>query len=301
MRRKEYLPLSNPRYNVYHEAYDRGRLNSDVLNGGGRNPNIHSVLQWDRNTIKNRIFSLTGDEKGCFDNPMPSVTIRAEIPALKIKLAEFQQEFLNYQQTRVSMGYPRPKDDQWPPNLLTDRLTAEASLDVKNEELTVLQDWLEHYVETDTKSEDSLMLQFGLLSNCQLFGTRTENPDLIGTIKSIDMQAVSLTSEGLPYISDERSPYAGLLVSDYRTLAEHWRAARRAADQDRLVRMQEVARELGQPVPQELPFRSRRKVDIKSLPKFPDWAKNYKTNPPEAKEPVLVEGVKRVRKPARAI
>jgi len=75
---------------------------------------------------------------------------------------------------------------------------------------------------------------------------------------------------------------------NFRTLAAQWQLDRRNADKQRLLRLQDECRAAGKPVPTQLAARSSKVVAFKSLPNRPDWARNWKRDPPTDEENTVV-------------
>ncbi len=270
MRRKEYLPIGkDARFNVYHDMYDRLRLASQILNAGNRNVGIHFMI-WDKVNVETQIRRMTGDENGQFLEKNGNGHL-ASIPAQEQRLADLEHQFQSFQRRKIREGHARPKD--WPPDLLRQRLEAEARLDVLNEELEQLQKWLTHFTEPIQKAQDDHVLEYGLRCSGRLRN---------GGLAEIDGQACGYIGDVLCII-DEKSPYNSISITDYRKLSAEWLAERRKRDAEKLKLLQEQARAEGLSGPKS--FASPvRKVDKSSLPKWPIWARNYVADPPEVLE-----------------
>lgn len=273
MRRKEYLPIGkNPEYAIYHNEYDRLRVDSNILNSGNRVPNAHSIL-WNKENIESELYRFFGDENGNFKRS--GVYHAAAIPLIEGKLKAIDKNFKRFQQERVNSGYEKP--ETMPEDLKQEQLKLFARLDVFNEEAEFLEQQLKKYLEKEKTTDDSMVLAYGLRCAGHLHGTRAKNRSLVNTLKDIDGQTVELVDEVL-VITDIRSPYRGLRVIDYRKLADIWQKERKEAARMRLLKLQEEARKEGLTIPSQLPASSIKKVNKASLPKFPSWAKNYLKN-----------------------
>lgn len=214
-RRREYLPIGkNEALNTYHRSYDRYRIQSNILNGGGRHPGIDTVF-WDKTTVLNEIALMAGDEKGMtYSSSIDGHTL-ATIPKVKEQLRRLEKRFKNYQQQKVNEGHSRPKE--MPKEMLEERLQLEARLDVLNEELRELNKRLEVIKNEEEQEHNQLLLANGVASSSSLMN---------GIVREIDGQNVSLNANSVLIIDDALSPYDGLLVADYRVhISTPWRMA----------------------------------------------------------------------------
>ena len=273
MRRRDYLPIDKkPQFAIYHELYDNLRFQSQILNAGNVKPGLHQII-WDRTNVQFEITNLTGDERGQVRNSMGDATL-SKLPEAKFQLENVEKKFSLWKKNRQLQGYA--VSEEWPRELLAERLRYEAQYDVMAEELKVLQDWLSNYTDTEEIADFNNVLAYGLRCSGHLHGTR-DDPALTGVLKEIDGQKCGFVGETL-CITDTRSPYRGLSVENYRTLASEWQIQRRKADAEKLKRLQAEAISKGQTAPSQ--FVSGIKiVDQRSLPKFPTWARNWFKNP----------------------
>lgn len=214
-RRKEYLPIGkNPKFNSYHKRYDQYRLESQILNGGGRHPSFDTIL-WDRNSIESEIIWLKGNAKGMYYDRNSGEESLALIPQAKRHLKELDHRFQNYQQQRVNEGNYRPTE--MPSYMLEERLKIEARLDVYKEELMELGKRRKVYKDEEDKEHEHMLLAYGVASSGSLRDS---------ILVELDGQTVSLNSKNILIIDDEGSPYDGLLVADYKEfISKPWRLA----------------------------------------------------------------------------
>jgi hypothetical protein len=258
-RRKEYLPIA--KYPVYNSTFDKLRLASRVLNTDTI-PSISSIL-WDQQNIRTELNRL----------------INEDLLSVKLKLKDIELKFLQYQQNRVNQGFEKP--NTMPLDLQNEKYNIEAGEDVLLEEIEFLERQLKTYIDAKAKEDDSKVLDKGLVCSFRNHGIQADDPEMINVMKEIDGQNVSVHPKGFLYISDERSPYNGMAIADYRKLAKIWVQDRIKADDELLKLMQKEAKEKGEPLPRITgqSFNSR-KVDRRNLPPYPSWAKNYSINEP---------------------
>jgi hypothetical protein len=127
-----------------------------------------------------------------------------------------------------------------------------------------------------------LVLSRGLLCSCHVHGL-SDHPNMLGILKDIDSQRVKKLADGTLIIDDIRSPYDGMAISDYRKLSEEWCSAQKMKAKHMLYAEQEKARALGLPLPQmRMSGLGTKRIDKSQLPKWPEWAKNYKKQEREA-------------------
>jgi hypothetical protein len=256
-RRKEYLPIKEPKYRVYHQSYDRHRLDSPILNGGNSKPGLHTVF-WDKKNLEGeaeRIKEVT-------------------IPDIEKEIKYVIHQFKAHQQGRVNNGYEKPLE--MPINMFEAKLRWEAALDVKIEELAEIEKKLANYTDQVVNESDELVLKFGLQGSGRFWGTRCEHIELMNVLKEIDGQECRLNKKGFLVIRDTRSPYNGMAVSDYRKLCAEWAQHAIEAENEKLQQLQKVAKDKGQPLPTQLPMNGvLKQVNRVNLPPVPKWAKIY--------------------------
>jgi hypothetical protein len=200
--------------------------------------------------------------------------IYAFIPATKIHLAELEQKFLDYQKQREGLGYKKP--EQWPKDMLNERLATEAKLDILNEELAVLNKWLEEVpIPLGHPDEIAPILPRGPVCSGHL--------DWMGErLKEMDGQTVDYIGDTL-CIVDQRSPYFSMAIADYRVMADTWKMERAKAHQLKEQKLRDEARAAGKRVP-NLPMSN--KVDRSSWPKWPEGVEVHRVEAKKAKEAV---------------
>jgi len=240
---------------AYHDTFDRERIESDILNSGDKKPNIHTLFLGDRRTLLSLELELEGkDSTEGYTDEQGNVRLGA-IPSLRVRLEEVERDWNNHRQLSINAGRPAPKD--WPPELLERKLKLEARLDVREEELQVVQKWLKGMEDRKESERTGEVLKYGLRGTAQLNG---------GKIVTLDGQRVSETPEGVFYIDEPSSKYDGMSTVTYFGLvkeADRWR-------REKLKQMREEAAKDGsrnKPIPSNLRG---------PLPDWPKDAVNYK-------------------------
>jgi hypothetical protein len=261
---RRYSP-SKPEYKIYSDYFDRYLIASTVLNSGERGAIIVQNLSIsDLSALKHALFELEGDALGVYETTKAAGAVRAAIPATELKLSQIHERFSAYCYNKEAQGYKKP--EVWPPNLLKERLHAEARFDVLRREAEVLHNLIDNYKEKEVAADASKVLQYGPRGNGQLRD---------GTLESIDDQKVDFTADDILIISDDNSPYNGMRVADYREFVV---MPCKAAQNKRIKELhdKQVAelRATGHSNV-VIPSYGLRKVSRESLPKWPDGVKNY--------------------------
>lgn len=271
---KKRYDNKHPFNTLYNEYYVNIQHKSEVLNIGRDNIPNTDMIFWDKARIQTEILRREGNDKRMYfklGQPCKCLLLLYEEDVQII-----ESQFKNYRKSRQNLGYEKPGETDYPKDMLKQKLEAEAHLDVCQGELEILQKKLVEIDSRIVEIEDSHMLEFGLICRGSFHGTRAKSDDLVNVLKEIDGQLLSQLEDGTLWISDERSPFCGMSLPDYRKLAKQWVYEQMNADADKLWQMQEEARKTGQVVPDQLMLRSRRRVSKSSLPKWPEWATNHK-------------------------
>jgi hypothetical protein len=264
-RNKEFLPAT--KFPEYNKAVDRYMMASKVFNGGAdKIPSVHTVF-FDKRNMEAYMLELSGDpESGKYIKRGGEVVL-ALIPSHKARLNEIAKQFEKYKVNRVNQGFEEPSE--MPKELLSELYDTSAKLTVYEGEYEELSKHLSEYADEEHENDDDKVLQWGLRQHGKLRNNQLE---------SIDSQRCSQTEDGIIIIDDARSPYNGMAVSDYRKLARQWQLDREDADRKKLLRVQAEAKEKGERIPQALPVKSMHRVNINSLPKWPEFAKTHLIN-----------------------
>ena len=235
--KRTFLPITN--YPTYNDAVDTMMLDSSILNGGSDMINIHSI-SWDRKNIEYHLMEREGDEEGQFIHE--GRKSMALIPFIELKIKAIEDSFKKYKIDQVHQGYAEPSE--MPIKMLNEYYTLHASKTVLQAEADELRKRLNEYKDKEQKIDDSMVLAYGP----RLFGKLLD-----GRLHTIDGQNVTEIG-GTMVISDQRSPYYGLSVPDYRDLAIKWRMERKQGG---------------------VFAKAPSKIAKSSLPPFPENAKNY--------------------------
>lgn len=246
--KRQFLPIAS--YPAYNEAVDLYMRNSKVYNSGSEQ--VQRTF-WDRSSIESKIFEI--------ENNL--------IPAVEQKVKDIENSFDDYKQKRIRTGHEEPTSMK--PDMLREWYKTIARLTVYRGEVEELRKWLKEYSDHDQMIEDSKVLAYGLRGYGVFHGTRASNPTLVDVLKEIDGQRCELTDDEVLIIRDDRSPYNGMLVSDYRRLSREWLQERSKAEEQAFKLLQEQYEEQGLPVPKS-PAKAPSRVNKSSLPKWPEWA-----------------------------
>jgi hypothetical protein len=255
--KREFLPIKD--YPVYNDAVDHYMSESKVFNSASEQ--IRRTF-WDRSSIASKLYELES----------------SRIPSAEEKVKTIEDSFKDYKRKRIRTGHEEPST--MPEPILTDYYRARAQLTVLRGEAEELHKWLKEYADHDQSIEDSKVLAYGLQGVGRCHGTRASNPNLVDVLKEIDGQKCELSPEGVLYISDSRSCYNLMYVESYRRLCGEWHEQRRKAEEQNYKLLVEQYREQGLPAPRPA-VKAPSKVAKSSLPKWPEWAKRYTTEPDE--------------------
>lgn len=260
-RNKEFLPAT--KFPKYHNLVDRLMLASKIFNGGAEKiPSIHTIF-WDKKGIEAYMMELSGGESGKIIKN--GEVMLGRIPAEKARLNEIARQFENYKVNRVNQGFEEPQS--LPIDLQNEYYETHARLTVYESELEELTKHLSEYVDEEEAKDDDKVLQWGLRGFSHLKN---------GICEEIDGQKCDFIGDVLCIV---KSPiYAGLSLPDYRKLSKNWLLEREDYARKKLLRIQQEQKLAGKPIPEQLPASSMKRVNISSLPKFPEWAINHLIN-----------------------
>jgi len=182
----------------YDSCYDVSEGKSDILHPSPI-ANVHTLFRDRRNLIgsKNELIEV--------------------ISLLEDKLTQLNKRFESWQVQLRKEGKEVPEQMTGPQE--KEKFMAESLCDVRQEELEYIEGLIDAYVEEEDKSSDALVLCRGPIGSAQLRG---------GAIFMIDGMKCSVNEDGIPYISDERSPYCGMSTAAYyRDIVTPYQKARR--------------------------------------------------------------------------
>jgi hypothetical protein len=149
---RRYKIGENPEYD---QVFSLKEKQSNILNPDPM-PNIHIMFS-DKYSLERIKAELIGDESG--RTIKDGQTILANIPALKKRLSEIDQEFESIKKRAVSSGKDAP--EQLPPKEQEEKTLCEALYDIRLTELEYIQNRLDNYVEVEEKTNDADVLRHG--------------------------------------------------------------------------------------------------------------------------------------------
>jgi len=247
-RRREFLPISDQKFKVYHETFDSLRMASHILTPSDR---ISISTQFmDHKGMLGLLAELTGDEDG--DYLRNGQHYLALIPGTERKLQVIENNWQKYQRQCKDEGRRAPEESSSP--MWEQKLKALAALDVQLEEKALLEQRLKVLSDAEQAKEDLAVLEYGTIGSSQNCGSRSSTPNVI---KTMDNQKCDWVNDTLCVV-DDRSPYSGMALYDYRDLVDSYRAAQREAGKSIL-----------------------HKIDKKDLPEWPKGVKNHLEKKPE--------------------
>lgn len=186
--------MSRRRYRIgvypeYDRMFDGFKVMSPILNPSRYQCNEAAMRMFGKGSL--RSFIADYEDKGGY------------ISRYEEEVEAIEEEFSNYQQEATNLG--KSIADEMPKKMRRNWLEAQARLDIKLEELDRLRKVYEEIDVKDREAADRRVLYYGPI------GVGRHDP-----LKEIDGQAVGQTENGELVISDNRSPYNGMLVRDYR-------------------------------------------------------------------------------------
>ncbi|MGD0581388.1 MAG: hypothetical protein ABR974_00430 [Bacteroidales bacterium] len=245
---------------IYDATFLRLKNDSVFLSSAQQQVGIGTMF-WDENNLRAERFKYVGDELGYYvENGQKRIAL---IPDCKNRLAHIEAEFDIYCEQQMNAGFDEP--EEMLPDMKERKSIIEGTLDVLEEERTRIDKMLESFDKQKQAISDSMVLNWGLMCSGRL-----ENSILV----ELDGQVIGRTGDGTLIISDERSPYNGMSVSDYRKLAKIWKDDLYEKDQKQLERMRDEARMRGIPLPTQFTFYGSA-IPKDQLPPFPETFKNY--------------------------
>lgn len=248
---------------IRDDVRDAGMVNSNLLNSGRLPPgSVYMPMLNDRKYLKGLKAELLGDSGGKFY--LNGFETTASIPTILKRIEELGERIRNHKLQRQNQGFA--DDEKLPKELSEEMSKLLGTLDVRLAELKDVDKRLKVFEDREKAVSDHFVLAYGLQMMGRLRG---------GILAEIDGMTVGRTAEGILIINDERSPYNGMSIPDYRQMASKWQEERRQADKEKLLAQQKEAKKQGLHIPQSLPVTGCRKVARASLPGFPEHCVNY--------------------------
>jgi len=256
---KRRYKQGDPEYKQYTDFFDRYLLDSTILNAGSKTIGVHTEFM-DLPGIKGALAQIEGDENGRYKTHWGE-TFFSSISLAQQKLGELKNTYKAVCDRKEAQGHKRP--NQWPPELLVQRLRWEAKLDVLRREAEFLNDKIANYQQQKQVEHNKAVLVYGPRGNGSLRN---------GVLAEIDGQETGYKDETL-IIIDSASPFRGMAVSDYREhVSKPWLAQRRQwMNEKELKRKQEILEKGFSNIESQLGLR---KIHPCSLPKWPDGVPN---------------------------
>ena len=266
---------------AYDQEYNRLASRSNILGDSDRNDFKNAFSDSGIGECESSLLQLVGNDDNKYKEEKTWYT--ALIPAAKENLQEVYKDFKRWQKKQVSDGQSIQLPKEWPSEMLTERLKAEARLDVRRKEKDLLEHRIQKLKEEQGKTEaDKQMLPDGPICDFDKRYTgkfrRTEKLD------SVDGQNISYSTEGVPYIDDEDSPYHQMPIATYRQMSKQWMKQHRIRKIDLAKRRNEYKQEMTEKGrADELPtmfsaskFESMLKRNGE-WPEMPDWPEDAQT------------------------
>lgn len=247
---------------IYDQEYNKRLLRSWIVNQEQAQRNIATAGRLcDEQGIRNALLELEGNPSGKLFNPDRGIYQPALIPAIREELEILEERFAHYQQDRLNNGFEKP--EKWPSGLAEERYKLEALLDIRLHEAQRLRDMLRPFDEAREKAEAAKVLQYGPQQSC--YGT---------PISEMDGQRVGFI-RGVLCIDDERSPYDGLALFEYRKMASKWVNARNEKWMQDIAKAKQHFRETGERIAVR-DIGGATVVPREELPEWPEGVKSMK-------------------------
>ena len=246
---------------LYDNLYVRLKNESDILSPGGRATSVYTEF-WDKPNCESKRIEYLGDEAGKFK--IDGQVFTAIIPSLRQRLSDITARFNFYQDKKVEEGYIKPT--LMPLEMQKIKSTLEARLDIALEELKKIEDRIAFFDGQNKEDNSDQVLKYGLECSGQLSA---------GKLVMMDGQICGKIN-GVVCITDKRSLYDGMAISDYRELAERWKAEIKASDHIHLKKLQDQAKADYKPLPRSynsIPVGISVKKEL--LPRWPDGILNH--------------------------
>jgi hypothetical protein len=223
-----------------------------------------------RRGLEQLLSEYRGDADGTFKTDRLGTATPSHQLKKKMQIDELNERFEHLNQHRINRGM-RPlttMNDE----MYSELMKLEAEQDILKDEVKKLEELLAQKIEAESRTDDKAVLQYGPRGDS--YSGRLDK-----VITELDGQMVSPDPSGVLRIRDERSPYHGMDVIDYREqVIPTFHAQQKKKRAERLARAQQAARERGLPVPMKPPITGGviRKEDLPGWPadveKF-NWAK----------------------------
>ncbi|MEX0685758.1 MAG: hypothetical protein WD267_11495 [Balneolales bacterium] len=200
------------KYPEYHAEYQHRIKRSAILSDSAKtlwNPDSNALTGV--GNARASLAELVGNDEGVYvrDGHFE----KARIPSIKSELEKIHNAFKIWQKRQLESGQSFELPKQWPSDLLTKRLRAEAIIDVYTREKSVLESRIVELQERAKKDHEKGILPFGPIGELGKKGN---------AIISVDGQRLTFDAKGRPVISETSSPYDGLSLYHYQQMAKAW-------------------------------------------------------------------------------
>ncbi len=159
-RRYELFRDKENKYQVYNQAYDGLKMNSQILHPS-KIASVHSLNFADRGGLEACLRTWKGQESKegeCF-YPDSGEWRPSYLKAANERIKDIEKEFAQLKQKTINEG-KRPPETM--PKELQERLfQAEATLDIVKEEIEFLEKRLAGFEKEENKKSDGAVLQYG--------------------------------------------------------------------------------------------------------------------------------------------
>jgi len=190
----------------YRTALGRYRLQSPILNPQGFGVDGVALQMSYKTGLKNLLVELEGQEDGRWLNQMYGGRwFDCKLRTANLAVEAIEQEFERVKAEATRNGHSVPTE--MPEEMLERYHEALAKLDCVKEEIDKLRDALAKIEAREAIEDNDLVLKDGAIGTGKL---------LDGILSRIDGQKVSINDDNVLVIRDERSPYNGMRVVDYR-------------------------------------------------------------------------------------
>jgi hypothetical protein len=265
--KRNYLPRGKDKFieENYHDVIDRLMLQSQLVNGGNRQPSVHSIF-YDKENLQTALYGIIGDESGLTNRR--NQTRIATKPFVENQLVEIDEKFKNYCKSQLKQG--RAKPTVWPLELLQERLKMEANLFILNEEIIEINRRLKLFAEKDKEISDKDILKFGPRGHARLQNSVLVEIDGMG----VREHYVKKGEESILIIDEthqKAKPFNGFSVVDYRQyISTPWiQGCQKQAELNKQKAIKDG-------VKYELLTKGQKEGLNFPIPQFPDSCINYK-------------------------
>lgn len=261
-----YRRYPSGKHPIYDREYNVFRVKSSILNEGGRS--IWDIGRFSSiQSLEKELYLLLGQK----DNFGKIVTNKgqetfAAIPKIQKRLKALKKKLDERKENLLLGGYSLDEIKE-PKNMKEERLINEAHLDVKMAEVEYLTKAIEKLKQEQANVELGKILEYGPCFTRKGVPPRLVDGQKVGA-------CIDAKGNRFLIIDDERSPYNGMSLTDYKALCKDWLAERSARlSKLRAEREQEILEKGYSNI--HIPLATS-KPKKQNLPKWPKDVVNYK-------------------------